>query len=252
MRPGAGTDNDTNADALVTVGFNPGWVAFDVTPRVQKWSNKTIANYGWRLTPTTVQRPNNITFNSSEYTTDHDAAPETDRRVWAGDSEHAADGDADRTGGRVEHGARRELCADRNGGGRGRDRGESGIPCERQRDRPVDERAVRHDVDTGGSRQLCADRAGNGQPWRGDDLGKFGDRDGKPREQHAADGDVDGSGERVEHDARRELCADRDGGGRGRNGEQGGVPCERQRGRPVDERAVRHDVDAGGGREAMC
>ncbi len=71
---GAGTDYDTNTDALVSVGFNPGWVAFDVTPRVQKWSSKTIANYGWRLTPTTASA-NNITFSSSEYTTDPTLRP---------------------------------------------------------------------------------------------------------------------------------------------------------------------------------
>ena len=64
----------------------------------------------------------------------------------------------------------------------------------------------------GAVRELCADGAGDGQPWGGDDVGKFSDGEGKRREQHAADGDVDGSGGRVEHGARRELCADRNGG----------------------------------------
>ena len=36
---GAGTDYDVAADALVSGDWNPGWVAFDVTPRVQQWSN---------------------------------------------------------------------------------------------------------------------------------------------------------------------------------------------------------------------
>ena len=72
---GAGTDYDTGTDALVSVGFNPGWVAFDVTPRVQKWSNKTAANYGWRLTETIPNNINNIVFNSSEYAADTTLRP---------------------------------------------------------------------------------------------------------------------------------------------------------------------------------
>ncbi len=63
---GASTDYDTTTDALVAVGFNPGWVVFDVTPRVQRWSNATAANYGWRLAEAV---PNSVNadpvFNSS-------------------------------------------------------------------------------------------------------------------------------------------------------------------------------------------
>jgi hypothetical protein len=64
---GAGADYATTNDALVSVGFNPGWVAFDVTPRVQKWSSGTAINYGWRLTQTAGGNINAKQFNSSEY-----------------------------------------------------------------------------------------------------------------------------------------------------------------------------------------
>jgi hypothetical protein len=72
---GAGTDYDTGTDALVSVGFNPGWVAFDVTPRVQKWSSKTAVNNGWRVTEAIADNVNNIVFNSSEYATDPTLRP---------------------------------------------------------------------------------------------------------------------------------------------------------------------------------
>ena len=88
---GAGTDYKITADAMVTAGFNPGWVAFDVTPRVQQWSNNVVANYGWRLTQATTGT-NPKQFNSSEYLTDATLRPKltvvyappvpTDNRQW--------------------------------------------------------------------------------------------------------------------------------------------------------------------------
>jgi hypothetical protein len=42
---GASTDYSAVTDALVTPGLNPGWVTFDVTPRVQQWASGG-ANYG--------------------------------------------------------------------------------------------------------------------------------------------------------------------------------------------------------------
>jgi hypothetical protein len=70
-----GTDYNTTSDALIPVGFNPGWVAFDVTPRLQMWSNQTSANYGWRLAETEPDDINNIVFDSSEYATDPSFRP---------------------------------------------------------------------------------------------------------------------------------------------------------------------------------
>jgi hypothetical protein len=64
---GAGTDYRTAADALVTPNWNPGWVAFDVTPRVQQWASGG-ANYGWRMAQA-AGGTSNKQFNSSEYTT---------------------------------------------------------------------------------------------------------------------------------------------------------------------------------------
>jgi hypothetical protein len=63
---GAGTDYATTADATVSAGFNPGWVSFDVTRRVQAWSAGS-GNYGWRLASTGTSAGNK-TFNASEYT----------------------------------------------------------------------------------------------------------------------------------------------------------------------------------------
>jgi hypothetical protein len=66
---GSGTDYNAAIDAQLAAGFNPGWVAFDVTPRVQQWAINSGTNFGWRM----VQTSNGYspkTFNSSEYATD--------------------------------------------------------------------------------------------------------------------------------------------------------------------------------------
>ncbi|HQR12759.1 MAG TPA: Ig-like domain-containing protein, partial [Casimicrobiaceae bacterium] len=71
---GAGTDYNATADAQVAGGFNPGWVAFDVTSRVQQWSNAASANYGWRMKQTTTGS-NAKMFNSSEFAADTTLRP---------------------------------------------------------------------------------------------------------------------------------------------------------------------------------
>jgi hypothetical protein len=71
---GAGSDYGNSADAVVSVPFNPGWVAFDVTARVRQWSSNSSTNFGWRL-GSTVSPVNAKTFNSSEYTTDATLRP---------------------------------------------------------------------------------------------------------------------------------------------------------------------------------
>jgi hypothetical protein len=71
---GSGTDYSATIDAQVAAGFNPGWVVFDVTPRVQQWSNSSGANFGWRMVQTSPGG-NSKTFNSSEYATDTTLRP---------------------------------------------------------------------------------------------------------------------------------------------------------------------------------
>jgi hypothetical protein len=69
---GAGSDYSATTDALVSPSWNPGWVNFDVTPRVQQWGSG--ANYGWRIAQTT-SGSNPKVFNASEYTTDTTLRP---------------------------------------------------------------------------------------------------------------------------------------------------------------------------------
>jgi hypothetical protein len=71
---GSGTDFDATIDAQVAAGFNPGWVVFDVTPRVQQWANSSGVNFGWRMVQTSTGY-NSKTFNSSEYVTDTTSRP---------------------------------------------------------------------------------------------------------------------------------------------------------------------------------
>ena len=70
---GAGTDYSTTTDALVTGSWNPGWVSFEVTPRVQQWSSGG-ANYGWRMAAADAGHQTKV-FNSSEFTTDTTLRP---------------------------------------------------------------------------------------------------------------------------------------------------------------------------------
>ena len=70
---GAGTDYSTTTDALVTPSWNPGWVSFDMTPRVQQWASSG-ANYGWRMAQSTGGI-NSKQFTSSEYTADTTLRP---------------------------------------------------------------------------------------------------------------------------------------------------------------------------------
>ena len=71
---GSGTDYASSADAVINVPYNPGWVNFDVSTRVQQWSSNIGANYGWRLASLGAN-PGNKTFNASEYTTNATLRP---------------------------------------------------------------------------------------------------------------------------------------------------------------------------------
>jgi hypothetical protein len=70
----AGSDYATTPDDSLTPSFNPGWVSFDVTDRVQQWSSNSTTNFGWRLMQTTPGG-NAKTFFSAEYTTDPTLRP---------------------------------------------------------------------------------------------------------------------------------------------------------------------------------
>ena len=71
---GPGSDYNITADALVVGDFNPGWVSFDVSTRVQQWSSGANANYGWRMRQTSAGG-NAKQFASSEYTADASLRP---------------------------------------------------------------------------------------------------------------------------------------------------------------------------------
>ena len=71
---GAGSDYATTPDDSLIPSFNPGWVSFDVTDRVQQWSSNSTTNFGWRLMQTTPGG-NTKTFFSAEYTTDPTLRP---------------------------------------------------------------------------------------------------------------------------------------------------------------------------------
>ena len=70
---GVGTDHSSSVDALVGSDWNPGWVAFDVTARVQQWAGSG-GNHGWRLSQTSVGS-NTKYFNASEYGADATVRP---------------------------------------------------------------------------------------------------------------------------------------------------------------------------------
>lgn len=46
---GAGTDFASTPDAAASVGWDPGWLEFDVTSAVQQMGAGAIVNFGWRL-----------------------------------------------------------------------------------------------------------------------------------------------------------------------------------------------------------
>jgi hypothetical protein len=71
---GIGTDYVGAADATLSVGYNPGWVNFDVTTRVRQWSDGIGTNYGWRMLQTTGGTSTKQ-FHSSEYATDLSLRP---------------------------------------------------------------------------------------------------------------------------------------------------------------------------------
>jgi Bacterial Ig domain len=71
---GVGTDHSATVDATGSGGFNPGWVAFDVTGRVQQWAGAVGTNFGWRIGPVGGDN-NDKVFYSSEYLTDPTLRP---------------------------------------------------------------------------------------------------------------------------------------------------------------------------------
>ena len=71
---GVGTDHASAADALVNAGYNPGWVSFDVTTRVQQWSDGVSSNHGWRISQTSSGNAEKQ-FHASEYATDPSRRP---------------------------------------------------------------------------------------------------------------------------------------------------------------------------------
>ena len=71
---GVGSDYASSVDAQFSAGFNPGWMSFDVTARVQQYAAGSSPNYGWRLQG--VSGYNALrTFHSSEYATDPTTRP---------------------------------------------------------------------------------------------------------------------------------------------------------------------------------
>jgi Bacterial Ig domain/Putative Ig domain len=65
---GAGTDFANSADATASVGWDPGWLNFDVTAALQAMSLAPMpANYGWRLRATTGLTHALKYFYASEY-----------------------------------------------------------------------------------------------------------------------------------------------------------------------------------------
>ena len=74
--PGAGApgvDYVAAGDATVDAPFDPGWLDFDVTDRVQQWSNGS-PNHGWRITQVDTGAGSK-TFYSSEHAADATLRP---------------------------------------------------------------------------------------------------------------------------------------------------------------------------------
>ena len=73
---GAGTDYVTATDALVAVGFDPGWVGIRRdTARCSSGQPALPQTIGWRLAQTVADVVNAIQFNSSEYAADPTLRP---------------------------------------------------------------------------------------------------------------------------------------------------------------------------------
>jgi hypothetical protein len=71
-----GVDYAAVPDALGSVGYDAGWVAFDITASVQQMSGSVVvANNGWRLQPTAGATSSLKRFHSSEYAADATLRP---------------------------------------------------------------------------------------------------------------------------------------------------------------------------------
>jgi hypothetical protein len=79
-----GVDYLATPDALLaSPNYNPGLVAFDVTARVQQWSNGTATNYGWRMAQASAG------INPKQFTSSEDATVSARPQltlVWSGGS----------------------------------------------------------------------------------------------------------------------------------------------------------------------
>ncbi len=71
---GIGTDYRATSDVVVSGGYDPGWMSFDVTGRVQQWEAAAGSNFGWRIAQTDTLGGDK-TFYSSEYLTDPTLRP---------------------------------------------------------------------------------------------------------------------------------------------------------------------------------
>ena len=72
----AGVDHAAAAEATGSVGYEPGWVGFDITAHVQALSNGVVAvNHGWRLQPVSGATSSLKRFHSSEYGADANLRP---------------------------------------------------------------------------------------------------------------------------------------------------------------------------------
>jgi hypothetical protein len=71
---GADIDYASTPDAQASIGWDPGWVQFDVTTAVQAFATGQ-PNYGWRVRGTSGNLSNNKYFNTREYASDPSLRP---------------------------------------------------------------------------------------------------------------------------------------------------------------------------------
>jgi hypothetical protein len=64
---GVNHDYSATYDAQFSAGWNPGWMTFNVTKRLQ-WYAAGSANYGWKLVPVSGYASSRL-FRASEYPT---------------------------------------------------------------------------------------------------------------------------------------------------------------------------------------
>ena len=70
---GVGSDYASSFDAQFSAGWDPGWMSFDVTNRVQQYAAGS-PNYGWRLQEASGANALRY-FHSSEYASNPSTRP---------------------------------------------------------------------------------------------------------------------------------------------------------------------------------